>query len=290
MKVLQGALLLTIGMTTMVSCVSKRKFTEAVTAADAREKQLQQDLQMTKGQVLTMETVNSNLTQSVTALQEDKLRLENEKQRLEEQIRRLSNEQVDQKQQFESALQEKVKTLEQKEQKLNAIETVLQKRDEQLSTLQEDLKYVLKPYSAEEVSVDLKDGKLILTASDALVFDAGTAQITRRGREAMGLTAAVLAKYFDVDIAIVCHTDNTAPSRKSAFRNNWEYSAARAAAVSRVLTNDFFLNANQVSAIGRAEFQPKGSNETKEGRTQNRRIEIVVSSKTTDWNNLLGRG
>lgn len=276
-------LLLVVSMAIMVSCVSKKKFTTETTAAAAREKSLQDELLIMKGRVLSMETVNANLTQSVTTLQEEKLRLEGEKARLEGQIRQLSNEQVDQKQQFESALQEQVKVLEQKERTLNALQELIQKRDEKLKTLQEDLKFVLKSYSADDVSVEVKDGKLILTAADQLIFDAGTALVTRKGREVIGLTAAAFAKYPDIDIAVVCHTDNTIPSKKSNARDNWEYSAVRAAVITRVLTNEFFMNANQVSATGRGEFQPKGSNETKEGRTQNRRLEMVVTVKMQDW-------
>ncbi len=283
MKVFKGVLLLSMGLLTLSSCVSKKKFTREITAASEREKALQEELLLTKGRVLSMETMNSNLTQSVTTLQEDKLRLENEKMRLEGQIRQLSSDQVDQKQQFESALQEQVKALEEKEQTLNALQELISKRNEKLNTLQEDLKFVLKSYSADDVSVEVKDGKLILTAADQLVFDAGTALVTRKGREVIGLTAAAFAKYPDIDIAIVCHTDNTSPSKKSNARDNWEFSSVRAAVITRVLTNEFFLNANQVSAVGRGEFQPKGSNETKEGRTQNRRIEIVVTVKMQDW-------
>jgi len=283
MKELRGVLILTLFIAAMVSCVSKKKFTTEISAASAREKALQEELLLTKGRVLSMETVNANLTQSVTALQEEKLRLEGEKGRLEGQIRRLSNEQVDQKQQFESALQEQVKVLEQKELTLKALQELVKKRDEKLKTLQEDLKSLLKSYSADDISVELKDGKLLLTAADQLIFDAGTALVTRKGREVIGLTAAAFAKYSDIDIAIVCHTDNTIPSKKSNARDNWEYSAVRAAVITRVLTNEFFMNANQVSATGRGEFQPKGSNETKEGRTQNRRVEMVVTVKMPDW-------
>lgn len=283
MKVLKGLLLLAIGTLALTSCVSKKKFTREITAASEREKALQEELLLTKGRVLSMETVNSNLTQSVTMLQEDKLRLENEKMRLEGQIRQLSSDQVDQKQQFESALQEQVKALEEKQKMLDALQQIAQKRNEKLATLKDDLAFVLKLYSTEEASTEVKEGKLILTAADALVFDAGTALVTRKGREAMGLVAAVFAKYPDIDIAIVCHTDNTSPTKKSNVRDNWELSSVRAAVLSRVLTNEFFLNANQVSAVGRGEFQPRGSNETKEGRTLNRRIEIVVTVKMPDW-------
>lgn len=283
MKALHMVLLLALGMTTMVSCVSKKKFTIETSAAAAREKALQDELLLTKGRVLSMETVNANLTQSVTTLQEEKLRLEGDKARLEDQIRRLSSEQVDQKQQFESALQQQVKALEQKELTLNALQELIQKRDEKLKTLEEDLKFVLKSYSTDEISIEFKDGKLILTVADQTMFDAGTALVTRKGREVIGLTAGAFAKYPDIDIAVVCHTDNTPPSKKSNSRDNWEFSAVRAAVITRVLTNEFFLNANQVSATGRGEFQPKGSNETKEGRAQNRRIEMVVSVKMPDW-------
>ncbi len=283
MKVLKSLLLLAMAGLTMVSCVSKKKFTTETTAAAEREKALREELLITQGRVLSMETSNGNLTTSVTTLQEDKLRLEGEKKRLEEQIRKLSSEQVDQKQQFESVLQEQVKVLEQKQQTLSALQQVAQRRNEKLTTIQDDLKYVLKAYSPDEIAMEIKDGKLIITAADALLFDAGTAQLTRRGREAAGLTAAVFSKHPDVDIAVTAHTDNAAPSKKSGIRDNWEFSVLKAAAVSRVLTNEFFLSANQVNATGRGEYQPRSSNETREGRAQNRRVEMVVSVRLPDW-------
>lgn len=71
------------------------------------------------------------------------------------------------------------------------------------------------------------------------------------------------------------HTDNRPLGRKSAFKSNWELSAARAFSVLQ-----FFLKEGvapeKLSAVGYGEFKPIKSNETPEGRNANRRIEINI--------------
>jgi chemotaxis protein MotB len=66
------------------------------------------------------------------------------------------------------------------------------------------------------------------------------------------------------------------PALKEKFPSNWELSVARAAAVVRFLQKEGRLQPERLSARGYSFYQPVASNETKEGRHQNRRIEIVL--------------
>ena len=84
----------------------------------------------------------------------------------------------------------------------------------------------------------------------------------------------MLASIQNRDFQIAGHTDNK-PIKSARFPSNWELSTARGVAVTR------FLAANGVpetrlSAAGYADTQPVASNDTPEGRAQNRRIEIVL--------------
>jgi chemotaxis protein MotB len=75
-------------------------------------------------------------------------------------------------------------------------------------------------------------------------------------------------------IRVEGHTDNV-PASGSAFASNWELSSARALAVVRFLQEQG-VDPTKLAAAGYGEFQPIGSNDTPEGRSLNRRIEIVL--------------
>jgi chemotaxis protein MotB len=71
------------------------------------------------------------------------------------------------------------------------------------------------------------------------------------------------------------HTDNV-PIHTSQFATNWELSTTRATAIARILLDRGPIDPVNLSAAGYAEFHPVASNDTEEGRTQNRRVDIIL--------------
>jgi chemotaxis protein MotB len=71
------------------------------------------------------------------------------------------------------------------------------------------------------------------------------------------------------------HTDNV-PIHTDQFASNWELSTARSTAITRLLLEHSPINPANLSAAGYAEFHPVASNATEEGRTQNRRVDIIL--------------
>ncbi|MDK9693790.1 MAG: OmpA family protein [Sulfurimonas sp.] len=74
-------------------------------------------------------------------------------------------------------------------------------------------------------------------------------------------------------VSVRGHTDNQGPMAKSPYKDNWELSAARAISVLQELILDG-VDPKRISAAGYAEFSPKATNVTENGREQNRRVEI----------------
>jgi chemotaxis protein MotB len=74
------------------------------------------------------------------------------------------------------------------------------------------------------------------------------------------------------------HTDNVSvgSALKNRFPSNWELATARAAAVVRFLHEAAGLEPERLSATGYSYFKPIASNDTEEGRSQNRRIEVIL--------------
>ena len=83
------------------------------------------------------------------------------------------------------------------------------------------------------------------------------------------------------------HTDSIPLSGKGLVKDNWDLSVMRATNVVKVLTKNPTLEPLQLTAAGRAEFDPIESNKTTEGRRMNRRIEIILSPNLDDLFELL---
>ena len=82
----------------------------------------------------------------------------------------------------------------------------------------------------------------------------------------------------DFNIGIEGYTDDV-PIKYSGWKSNWELSTARSLSVLHFLVNEKGISPERLSAIGFGEYRPVASNDTKEGRKLNRRVEIVIQPK-----------
>jgi chemotaxis protein MotB len=119
-------------------------------------------------------------------------------------------------------------------------------------------------------------GKMTVKMKDKILFSSGSARIGKDGQEALRAVAEVLAGVEDKVVRVEGHTDNV-PLGRGPFATNWELSTARALAVVRLL-QEAGVDPARLAAAGYGEFQPIASNDTPEGRSENRRIEIVLAS------------
>lgn len=201
-------------------------------------------------------------------------------------------------------LGQKVSTLIQErgdlEQKLNAQETQLASLNQQLADAQAKQKALedaqaaqvaalkksyddvtaglQKEIAAGQVQISQLQGKLTLNMVDQILFDSGSAQIKPAGQAVLDKVGAALNGIKDKDIRIEGHTDNKpiAGALQSKFPTNWDLSTARATSVVRYLIDHDKVDPTRLVAAGYGEFHPKASNDTPEGRAQNRRIEIIL--------------
>jgi chemotaxis protein MotB len=75
------------------------------------------------------------------------------------------------------------------------------------------------------------------------------------------------------------HTDNV-PIHNEEFDSNWELSAARATHIGRILLETHGIAPERISVAGYAEYHPVASNGTEAGRSENRRVDLVIFPKT----------
>jgi chemotaxis protein MotB len=133
----------------------------------------------------------------------------------------------------------------------------------------------------QEVTIkEIREG-LSVTLVDRILFDSGKATLKPGGEKVLGKIGETLKNIQDKRIRVVGHTDNV-PIRqdfRNKFPTNWELSAARAATVVRYFQEKSGLKPEDLEAVGRSFFQPVASNDAKEGRDQNRRVEIIIAPK-----------
>lgn len=116
--------------------------------------------------------------------------------------------------------------------------------------------------------------RMVVELPEGILFDSGRANLKDDGETTLTEVAGVLKEIENRQFQIAGHTDNV-PIRSRRFRSNWELSSQRAVNVARFLITQE-VPANRISAAGYADTQPVASNESDEGRAQNRRIEIVL--------------
>jgi chemotaxis protein MotB len=94
----------------------------------------------------------------------------------------------------------------------------------------------------------------------------------------MPLLEKVGASVFDsgADVRVEGHTDDVPIAFSERFMSNWDLSSARAASVASFFTNNMGVGLSRMAVAGFADTKPVASNETSQGRAENRRIEIIV--------------
>jgi chemotaxis protein MotB len=123
--------------------------------------------------------------------------------------------------------------------------------------------------------------RLTINMVEKVLFNSGQAQVKPEGLKVLKQVADVLKTVNDKQIRIEGHTDNVpiGGKLKQKFPTNWELSTARATNVVRYFIEEGGVNRENFEAVGYADTKPVADNETDEGRTENRRIEIVLFPK-----------
>ena len=142
---------------------------------------------------------------------------------------------------------------------------------------EESLKVALKQEIGQGlVSVEKKENKVIVTVGAGGAFPSGTAQLTPAAKKIMSNIAEINRKGSST-IKVTGHTDNVPLVFGSQYRDNWDLAAARAASVVQNLQETNVIDAKRLIATSKGETQPIANNQTRQGRSKNRRIEIEIN-------------
>lgn len=128
--------------------------------------------------------------------------------------------------------------------------------------------------AAAKIEISLQPRGLILSLKEAAFFPPGQDAISPEARPVMAKVAEAL-RQIPGQIRLEGHTDNT-PVRSRKFPSNWQLSTARSIAMLKLLTQEFQFPADRLAVAGYGEYHPLESNQAEEGRSKNRRVDLVV--------------
>lgn len=136
--------------------------------------------------------------------------------------------------------------------------------------------YLVKHGAQNKVSIGITRRGLVVSLKEAGFFDSGSAVIKPAGYELLNTILGAMTQYSN-PLRVEGHTDNI-PINTSLFPSNWELSVSRATTVLRYLQKSYDVEPGKLSATGYGEFRPTTENTTSEGRSKNRRVDIVLLS------------
>ena len=162
--------------------------------------------------------------------------------------------------------------------KINELNKQLDRLDQTRLLLEDRLRQEIND---KEVRLKMAEKGLVITFVADVLFDSGKARVRKNSYSTLDKVARVLEENVpDLGIGIEGHTDNE-PIKYSGWKSNWELSSARALGVLHYLVDKKGIVPERVSAIGFGEYHPVASNDIKEDRQLNRRVEIVILPKAT---------
>jgi DNA-binding response OmpR family regulator/flagellar motor protein MotB len=147
-----------------------------------------------------------------------------------------------------------------------------------LANLQSELQQALqREIALHEVALHRESEGLIISLREFGFFDSGSATLKASALPALDRIASILAVR-TCRLRIEGHTDNV-PIHTAQMASNWELSTARSTELVRLLILRYRFSPERLSAAGYAEFHPIASNDTLQGRAQNRRVDLVILSE-----------
>ena len=260
---LSSALLLLAG------CVAEGKYLAKVAEAEQLQRKYQEESQK-----------NADLAVKVAELSGRMSALEEESRQLSERVRaeelNLTAKQADlvaarQRLEEQEAL---IQQLVRSKVLLEKAKAELEKKSGEYDQLAQALRDEI---SAGQVEISELRGRMTVRLKDQILFASGSVAVNREGRATLDRVATALRGIRGHSIRVEGYTDDVPVSPSGPYPSNWELSTARAVAVVRHL-QERGVDPTLLAAAGYGEFHPVAPNDTTEGRSQNRRIEIVLAA------------
>jgi chemotaxis protein MotB len=154
-------------------------------------------------------------------------------------------------------------------------ESVIAERNQ----IAEELRNNLKDCKADNAAlIEASEEVVMITIQDQLSYASSQVIVLDTMVPTLEAVASAVRNHPDWDVYVEGYTDDRkiAEEWREQYPSNWELGGFRAAAVVRYMTNQLNLPAERFAAVSYGPFRPVASNETPEGRSQNRMVRVVM--------------
>jgi chemotaxis protein MotB len=247
------------------SCGAGKKLSRS----EAKVDKLQRDSTNIQSQLNDCIEKVKNLNQAKASLQNEYSSLQNEYSSLQNEFTAVQNDSKVHSAESKITIADQAK-------RLKTLQDMIQSQKDLMANLKNSIANALMKYKSDELYVYTKDGNVYVSLEEKLLFKSGSDVVDPKGKEALKSLAIVLNNTNDITVVIEGHTDNI-PIKTNLFKDNWDLSTARATSIVRILTIDNGFDPSRITASGKSQFHPVKTNETDDGRSGNRRTEIILS-------------
>jgi len=261
-----------LGATIMVSCVSKKKYTELesnlfktqteLATTEQEKAELEEKMQIIENRVAEYNSrINSlrDTNDALTLQNEGMLSLEgatvmskNSKEKMKQTLANVDPEKLAQAQTLEDSVN-------------LAVEYNLKKNITETTVDGEE----------DDVNIDIDQTVVMISVSDKLLFNTGSYRINSKADPLLQKLAEVINAEPSLQVMIEGHTDPRTIST-GVIQDNWDLSVKRATSIVRKLQEQYNVAPEKMIAAGRASYMPIVENDTPENMAINRRTRIVL--------------
>ena len=241
MRLILSLLVIGLMVGSFQSCVSSKKYKELEASKQASDQALAET-----------QVVVANLEKEKNELQAT---MEADKQRLNGEIESLRTD------------------LNSTKSQVTQVQNELSMTQKELAEIKDQINGAFAKYKNSGLTLEEREGRLYVMTKQPVQYRTGSARLTSDEKKALDELAGILKNNPELKLLVEGHTDNV-QFVPGAGSDNWDLSVRRAMSVVRQLLSQG-VNPNQVAAVGRGETMPAASNDSSEGRAQNRRTVVM---------------
>jgi chemotaxis protein MotB len=261
-----------IASTTIVSCVSKKKYV----ALETENGQIRSELQKTKVAKEDLEAKFNKIQERVDDYNTKIASLSDENVNLK----------LDNDIKFETVGDAAVISNQTKKAMRETLQNVDQAALAKASTLKDSMNLAVA-YNLqksldnstinedEDIAIDIDETVVMISISDKMLFNTGSYVVSNKANAILEKLANVINSEPSLEVMVEGHTDARSIHTEK-LKDNWDLSVLRATSVVRKLQDKYNVAPEKLIAAGRSSYNPIAANDTPENRAKNRRTRIVI--------------
>jgi len=266
-KIILSLLVLSLSM---ISCVSKKKFTDL----EAKQKATQDLLNTATVKLNTCLTEREALANQVDFLKKNNSDLINNMGNLTTLTTKGAEN-----------LEKSLESLKEKDLKISRLQDALTKKDSVTLALVTSLKKDVG-MDDPDININVEKGVIMISIADNLLFKSGSYDVSDKAKGVLAKVAKVINSKPDFECMVESHTDNV-PYKGGVLLDNWDLSVKRATSIVRVLQSDLGVSPKQLIPAGRSSYIPLVDNDSPANRAKNRRTKIIIMPKIDQFYDMI---